>query len=115
LSGEAPKFPSTEEILHRVAAINRVAGNSVPLENIEVLVNPETGHFITLSIGEPGELTGIRISDETQGCDDCGAHQWNGEDLPLIFRSGKWLCSNCYQVIRSPEEPNSKDIFGFEF
>src|SRR5262249_7660825 len=67
-----------------------------PLENIEVLVNPETGHFVTISVGEPGELTGIRISDETQGCDDCGAHHWNGEDLPLIFRSGKWLCSNCY-------------------
>ena len=65
MSGEAPKFPSTEEILNRVAAINRVAGNSVPLENIEVLVNPETGQFITISIGEPGKLTGIRISDET--------------------------------------------------
>ena len=115
MSGEEPKFPSMEEIFDRVAAINRVAGNSVPLENIEVLVNPETGDFITISVGEPGELTGIKISDETQGCDDCGARQWNGEDLPLIFRSGKWLCSHCYQAIRSSEEPNSRDIFGFEF
>jgi hypothetical protein len=113
LSGEAPKFPSTEEIINRVAAINSVAGNSVALENIEVLVNPETGHFVTISIGEPGELTGIRISDETQRCDECGAYQWNAEDLPLISRSRKWLCPNCYQAIRSPEEPNCRDIFGF--
>jgi hypothetical protein len=114
MSGENPMFPSTEEILNRVATINRVIGNSVVLENIEVLVNPDTGHFVTISIGEPSELTGIRMADETQGCTDCGAHQWNGEDLPLIFRSGKWFCSRCYEAIRSPEEPTCRDIFGFE-
>jgi hypothetical protein len=114
MSGENPMFPSTEEILNRVATINRVIGNSVALENIEVLVNPDTGHFVTISIGEPSELTGIRMADETQGCTDCGAHQWNGEDLPLIFRSGKWFCSRCYEAIRSPEEPTCRDIFGFE-
>ena len=36
-------FPSTEEIVTRSATINRVIGNSVALENIEVLVNPDTG------------------------------------------------------------------------
>jgi hypothetical protein len=92
-----------------------VPGNSVALENIEVLVNPETGEFFTISIGDPGELTGIRFSDETQGCDDCDAHQWNGEDLPLIFRSGNWFCPNCYKAKRLPEEPSCRDIFGFEF
>jgi hypothetical protein len=115
MSGAKPGFPSIEDIVNRVAAINRVIGNSVGLENIEVLVNPETGDFITISVGAPGELTGIRMSDETQGCDACSAHQCNGEDVPLIFRSGKWLCSNCYQAARSPEEPSAKDIFGFEF
>jgi hypothetical protein len=115
MSGETPIFPSTEAILNRIATINRVIGNSVTPENIEVLVNPDTGHFVTISIGEPSEVTGIRMSDETQGCNDCGAHQWNGEDLPLIFRSGKWVCPNCYEVSRSREEPSCKDIFGFEF
>jgi hypothetical protein len=115
LSEEADIFPSTEEISNRVAAINRVPGNSVALENIEVLVNPETGQFLTISIGDPNELTGIRFSDEIQGCNDCGAHRWNCEDLPLIFRTGDWLCPNCYKAIRSPEEPSCLDIFGFEF
>ena len=114
MSGENPIFPSTEEIINRVAAINRVIGNSVALENIEVLVNPETGDFVTISIGEPSEVTGIKMSDETQGCNDCGAHQWNGEDLPLIFRSGKWFCPNCYEAIRTTEEPRCKDLLGFE-
>ena len=111
MSDEKPRFPSTEDIIDRVAAINRVAGNSVALENIEVLVNPGIGQFVTISIGEPGELTGIRMSDETQGC---GSHQWNGEELPLTFRSGKWFWPNCYKAARSPEEPSCKDILGFE-
>ena len=98
MSHQEPRFPSTEDIIDRVAAINKVTGNSVALENIEVLVNPETGHFVTLSIGEPGEVTGIRMSDETQACNGCGSCQWNGEDLPLIFRSGKWFCPNCYEA-----------------
>lgn len=114
MSTQEARFPSIEEIVGRVAAINRVTGNSVALENIEVLVNPETGQFVTISIGEPSELTGIRMSDETQGCHGCGSHQWNGEDLPLIFRSGTWFCPNCYEATRSPEEPSSKDILGFE-
>jgi hypothetical protein len=37
------------------------------------------------------DLLGIAGSYEN----DCGSHQWNGEDLPLIFRSGKWFCPNC--------------------
>ena len=113
MSGEKSSFPRTEEILNRVATINRVIGNLVVFENIEVLVNPDTGQFITISIGEPSEVTGIRMADETQGCDDCGAYHWIGEDLPLISRSGKWFCSNCYEATRSAEEPSSKDIFGF--
>lgn len=114
MSEAQPRFPSTQDIIDRVAAINRVTGNSVAPENTEVLVDPETGNFITISIGEPSELTGVRMSDETQGCNDCGAHQWNGQDLPLIFRSGKWFCPNCYEATRSPEEPSRKDILGFE-
>jgi hypothetical protein len=114
MSAEKARFPSTEDTIDRIAAINRVTGNSVALENIEVLVNPETGQFVTISIGEPSELTGIRMSDETQGCNGCGSHQWNGEDLPLIFRSGKWFCPNCYEAARSPEEPSCEDILGFE-
>ncbi|MBV8969775.1 MAG: hypothetical protein JO331_12065 [Verrucomicrobia bacterium] len=113
MSEEKSLFPSTEDIVNRVAAINRVIGNSVALENIEVLVNPDSGQFITISVGGPSEVTGIRIADETQGCNDCDAHRWNGEDLPLIFRSGGWFCSTCYEAIRSAEEPSSKDIFGF--
>ena len=57
MSGEKPMFPSTEEIVNRIAAINSVIGNSVALENIEVLVNPETGHFVTISLGEPSEVS----------------------------------------------------------
>jgi hypothetical protein len=114
MSDEKPRFPNTEDIIDRIAAINRVTGNSVALENIEVLVNPETGQFVTISIGEPSELTGIRISNETQGCNGCGSHQWNGEDLPLIFRSGNWFCPNCYEAMRSPEEPNCNQVFGLE-
>lgn len=49
MSDQEPRFPSTEDIIDRVAAINKVTGNSVALENIEVLVNPETGHFVTIS------------------------------------------------------------------
>ncbi|MBV8215186.1 MAG: hypothetical protein JOZ08_18415 [Verrucomicrobia bacterium] len=113
MSGEKPLFPSTEEIVNRVAAINRASGNSVALENIEVLVNPDTGDFVTISVGEPSEITGIRMSDGTHGCDDCGAHEWNGEDLPLVFRSGNWFCPNCYEAARSPEEPGCKEILGF--
>ena len=113
MSEENPIFPTTEEIVERIAAINKVTGNSVALENIEVFVNPETGHFVTISIGEPSEVTGIRISDETQGCNGCGAHQWKGEDLPLIFRSGEWLCPNCYECNRSPKEPGCVEILGF--
>ena len=113
MSGEESLFPSIEDIMNRVAAINRAIGNSVALENIEVLVNPDTGQFITISVGGSSEVTGIRIADETQGCTDCGAHRWNGEDLPLIFRSGKWFCSTCYDATRAAEEPDAKDIFGF--
>jgi hypothetical protein len=113
MSGEQSRFPSTEEIVNRIAAINRVSGNSVALENIEVLVNPDTGDFVTISVGEPSEVTGIRMSDETLGCNDCRAHQWNGGDLPLIFRSGKWFCPNCYEATRTLEEPSCQEIFGF--
>ena len=77
MSDQEPRFPSTEDIMDRVAAINKVTGNPVVLENIEVLVNPETDHFVTISIGKPGEVTGIRMSDETQACNGCGSHQWN--------------------------------------
>jgi hypothetical protein len=114
MSDEKPRFPSTEDIIDRIAAINRVTGNSVALENIEVLVNPETGQFVTIGIGEPSELSGIRMSNETQACNVCESYQWNGQDLPLIFRSGKWFCPNCYEATRSPEEPSCKDILGFE-
>jgi hypothetical protein len=115
MSDDQPGFPSIEDIVARVAAINRVTGNSVALENIEVLVNPDTGDFITVSVGEPGEVTGVRISDATQGCDGCSAHQWSGQDLPLIFRSGQWFCPNCYQAARSAGEPSCQEILGFEF
>jgi hypothetical protein len=60
MSDQEQTFPSTEDIIDRVAAINKVTGNSVALENIEVLVNPEPGHFVTLCIGEPDQLTGTR-------------------------------------------------------
>jgi hypothetical protein len=109
MSDQEARFPGTENIIDRVATINRVTGNSVAIENIEVLLNPETGQLVSISIGEPGELTGIKMSDETQACNGCGSYQWNGEDLPLIFRSGKWLpdlLRGCTIIRRTDLQPS---------
>jgi hypothetical protein len=62
------------------------------MESLSLSVEPQLSIRSNISkIEAASAAMASRISDETNGCNDCRAHQCNGEDLPLISRSGKWF------------------------